>query len=158
GYLGRGGEMNDGLSSFLRGNGENFGSADSPGKQTAALVAEPCGHKAGMKAVSIDARACPASRKFACKKNVAELRPAVHLKSAVVLLRLQIAEVELFTLVGIRRHVDHACGRRGAQRLAQTVRQHKIREMVGGKGKLQAVGGDLPRSEERPGVVDEHIN
>src|SRR5215467_7739689 len=73
GHLGRRGDINDGLSSLLWGDGEHLGRADSQGEQAAALVAELCGHKAGMKAIGIHARACPASRKFACKKDVAQL-------------------------------------------------------------------------------------
>src|SRR5262249_9885689 len=137
----------DRLRAFFRRDGKVLGHAHTQGEQAAAVVAETRGYESGMQAVGSHTAFGPSPSQLTRVKNVAELGTSVNLEAAVVVGRLQVAEVQPVALVRVGRSVDHARRRRSPQALAQAVGDHEVRHVVGGKGELQAVGGELARAE-----------
>ncbi len=71
---------------------------------------------------------------------------------------LQIVEINLPAIVGVRRSVDHARGAGGQKLLAQAVRKNEVRHVIGREGELQAVFSHLALPEHRARVVDQHVD
>src|SRR5260370_7372521 len=102
-----------------------------------------------MQAVGSNAASSPAPCQLASMKNDAELGTAINLEAAVVVGRLQVAEVKLVALVRVGRGVNDARRRRSPQARAQAIGQAEIRYVVRGEGKLQPVRSQLARPHER---------
>ena len=81
GDLGGRREVHDGFRALLWSQGKALADANSETHESAALVAEASGHKAGMQAIGRHACTLKPPRKFARKEDVAQLRAPVHFEA-----------------------------------------------------------------------------
>src|SRR5437773_1277852 len=76
---------------------------------------------ADMRKIGGDPGVSQATREYECVQDVAELGAAEDLEPAIAVGRIQVVEVELGALVGVRRDAGHPRWRRSAQPFVKAV-------------------------------------
>ncbi len=156
-HIGRGRQIDDGLGAlFRRDRAHRLGDSDQPLHDAARLIAEAGGDKAGMQAIGGDAGAGDAPRQFAGEQNIAELGVGIDAKAHIALAALQVVKVKAGALVRVRGGRDDA--RPGLQLRQQQVGDGEIGHVVEGERLLQPIGGFAAPVEQRPGIVDQHVD